>query len=317
MKAFKLYHIEALGRPVGTLPFRLVENASNKPKRVRERARSNEKQEFVLSTTIFDLFPNWKDAINLDKAEKAFAKRRKKDLVDSIDFDKIELPVDDINLDTLSKSAAIEVKGIPEVIGEFILDLDGERVQEFLEGTSLSRIKNIQEQAEKAILTQYRNGIDSGINPRKFARELRKNIGLNNPQTETLQRYEQQLIEEGLPQKQINKLVEKRRAKMLKYRSEMIARTETTRASSFGVRESGRQLIDQGTFEKDEVFKEWVSIIDNRTTESCISRDGLEVPINEEYPDPSGQFDAVEGPPGHVGCRGDEVINIKPKKRKK
>ena len=78
-------------------------------------------------------------------------------------------------------------------------------------------------------------------------------------------------------------------------RAEMIARTETNRASNFGKLHA---------FQKADVpgKKEWVTHFDARTSDICKRLDGQVVGLDESFKDPKTNW---EGPaaPAHVNCR--------------
>lgn len=78
-------------------------------------------------------------------------------------------------------------------------------------------------------------------------------------------------------------------------RSEMIARTETNRASNVGKLQAYQKSGETGK-------KMWISKIDDRTSPLCKRLDGQVVGLNENFKDPEGEWEGPS-PPSHVNCR--------------
>jgi SPP1 gp7 family putative phage head morphogenesis protein len=85
-------------------------------------------------------------------------------------------------------------------------------------------------------------------------------------------------------------------------RAEMIARTESIRASNYGAIESYRQ---SGVVE----YKEWLITDDDRTCELCSAMNGLKISINGNYNAKAEElginlsYGDIEAPPLHPQCR--------------
>ncbi|NOR84822.1 phage portal protein [archaeon] len=80
-----------------------------------------------------------------------------------------------------------------------------------------------------------------------------------------------------------------------KNRSEMIARTETTRASNFGRLQAYQKAGEKGK-------KQWVTHKDDRTSDICNRLDGQIVDINADFVDSKTGWTGL-APPSHVNCR--------------
>jgi len=127
------------------------------------------------------------------------------------------------------------------------------------------------------------DGIKSGTNPREQARAIRDSIGLTPKQAEWVRSYRRRLetldrgalgmelrdarydgtvrraIDEAKPltAKQIDKLVERYYQRALRYRAEVISRTETMSAVHAGQHEAYQQAIDDGTLDADLAIQTW------------------------------------------------------------
>ena len=78
-------------------------------------------------------------------------------------------------------------------------------------------------------------------------------------------------------------------------RAEMIARTETSRASNVGKLQAYQKSGEKGK-------KVYIATKDDRTSPLCRRLDGQEVDINANFKDPKGEWEGPS-PPAHVNCR--------------
>lgn len=130
----------------------------------------------------------------------------------------------------------------------------------------------------------------AGANPIETAREFRNSIGLAPKQADAVRNYRRLLetqdraalqrtlrdrrfdptvnnaVSNGVPltPTQITKMVDRYRDRMIKHRSEVIARTESLRALNTGQDVMYKQALDEGALEKDEVEFEWFTARDER-----------------------------------------------------
>lgn len=103
---------------------------------------------------------------------------------------------------------------------------------------------------------------------------------------------------------QIDKMVEAYARKYLKYRSEMIARTESLRATNFGVQDAWRQAIESGAAQEQAVRRQWVVSKDERLCSLCSPVPRLNPKLGVAFGQP---FVTPKGPqmlpPLHPACR--------------
>lgn len=96
------------------------------------------------------------------------------------------------------------------------------------------------------------------------------------------------LLEEGVPK--LKKRVAELFEDMESYRSERIARTEVSRATSFATHQA---YVESGVVEK----REWLTNFDERTDDECADMDGEVAALGQSF------RGGVEDPPLHVNCR--------------
>lgn len=140
------------------------------------------------------------------------------------------------------------------------------------------------EKQRQAIGQALIEGARDGYNPRKTAIAIRDSIGLTADQTRWVANYRRKLeglergaldnalrhkgddkavmaaIEVGkpLPQKRIDRMVDRYAARQLKHRSEVIAQDLTLRALHQGAAEGYDQAIEAGHLDVDRVQRKWI-----------------------------------------------------------
>ena len=156
------------------------------------------------------------------------------------------------------------------------------------------------------------DGIERGLNPIEQARNFRSSVGLTARQQEAVINYRHLLERAGegdsealtrqlrdrrfdptvrravasrvpLSQAQIDRMVERYRERYIKYRAEVIGRTEALRAVHAGNDEAYRQAIDEGVINLDELQRTWVTARDERVRETHRAAGGQVRGINEPF----------------------------------
>jgi len=147
----------------------------------------------------------------------------------------------------------------------------------------LRLVEGFVEEQKRATREALIDGIQRGLNPVEQARNFRDSIGLTEYQQKIINNYRRQLqtldrdlfdralrdkrfdstvrraIEEGqnLTPAQIERMVDRYREKWIKYRSEVIARTEALRAVHAGNHEMYRQAVERGDLDINDLVRTW------------------------------------------------------------
>lgn len=107
---------------------------------------------------------------------------------------------------------------------------------------------------------------------------------------------------------QIDKMVEAYSRKYRRYRSEMIARTESLRATNAGILASWQQAAQAGLVDEEAMRKTWLTAKDERTCPICLpmpalnrGAEGYGIHINVQFN--TGHGYGVQMPPLHPACR--------------
>ena len=162
------------------------------------------------------------------------------------------------------------------------------------------RIQQITDETRAAVRQFVERAYVDGIHPRQIVKDLKTVIGLTTRQEGAVDRYRQALVDEGVTPARVEQLVTRRRAKLIKQRATLIARTETIRAMNEGQRASWQTLVDRGLIDPNRMEREWMAIVptDGRTCPECEALDGARAPIGGSYGALGGS-----GPPEHPACR--------------
>jgi uncharacterized protein with gpF-like domain len=165
---------------------------------------------------------------------------------------------------------------------------------------------NEQRMATRQALTR---GVRQGLNPREQARAFRDSIGLTRRQEQSVANYRRMLeqndrdalrralrdkrydrsvqsaIDSGrrLPQGRIDRMVERYRERMVKYRSEVIARTEALRSVHQGSEQMFDQAIEGGQLQSDQLQREWNTALDERVRGSHAAMHGQVQPMGVPF----------------------------------
>ena len=185
----------------------------------------------------------------------------------------------------------------PAVIGvngqtvNFVFNATNPRLASFAQRATAQRIREISEDVRGVMRGVIQRGTLVGDNPRTTARAVRESLGLTAKQELAVRNYRAALetnsssalqralrdrrfdptvrraIEQGvqLSDDQINRMVERYRARYVKYRSEVIARTESIRAVQGAQHELFQSYIDDGRIAPQQVRRFWHYTQDERT----------------------------------------------------
>lgn len=107
-----------------------------------------------------------------------------------------------------------------------------------------------------------------------------------------------------LTQAQIDKMVDRYAERYRKHRSEVIARTESMRATNMGAFEAWKQAILGGKVDQSLVRRQWLTAKDERLCRTCQPVPGMNpargVKFDQPFQTPKGP---VQIPPLHPNCR--------------
>lgn len=223
-----------------------------------------------------------------------------------------------------------------------------ERAERAARDLSSRLITRVVEDQKEAVRLVIETGIREGWNPRKTALDIAGRVnratgkreggilGLNKQQADAVLRARAELadlspdyfsrklrdqrfdplvkraIRDGKPisAADVDRIATRYSDRLLKYRADTIARTETIASFNSGRLEGVRQLIDGGHMRPDQVTMVWDAAADARTRPSHMGMDGQRRRLGEPFATPAGYRmnhpgDATLGAPGSetIACR--------------
>jgi len=196
-------------------------------------------------------------------------------------------------------------------------------------------------------LTSIRNTLSSayiqGIGSRAGARLLRSSIGLLPRHALARDNYAESLRARGFPEDEVIRLADLYSSRLLNWRAEVIARTESATAVHAAQLAKWEDWARQGILQSERTHLEWVTTKDDRLCPLCAPMDGQRIRLGEQFvsteisdvvpyrssrtlaPDPlsrrrnkRGQFskrarsvnETVPHPPLHPQCRCSMVLRF-------
>lgn len=179
----------------------------------------------------------------------------------------------------------------------FAFNAKNREAQRIARDYTAAQIDLVDNETKKAVRTIIQWSIREGIAPRDAAKLIKKSVGLNRPQMQTLIDYDRRLPAEMSPAVRA-KATGKYRGKLVRRRAMMIARTEVIDALNLGAEVAWKQAQSQGLLGK-EAEKEWLTTPVG-ACKICLALNGESVKIGEKFNTPRG---AVNGPTAHPNCR--------------
>jgi SPP1 gp7 family putative phage head morphogenesis protein len=185
--------------------------------------------------------------------------------------------------------------------------LDGEgnspyaRAHVSFRGASL--VREIDASIRAALISAVDDGFIEYRNSKDVARAIvdRKIIGLDTRLQNAVYRRARLMREQGIAEEKIAKESAKYSKKLLKYRADMIARSEMISAANEGHLEAWKLGIDQGMINK-RAQKQWIAGRTERTCIICNDLHGQKALIHSPFrSNVTGQ--AIMRPTAHPSCR--------------
>lgn len=190
------------------------------------------------------------------------------------------------------------------VIDEESFKMPNPKAEQWLMTYAAEEIRAITNTDKLVIRDILANGQKLGQPYKKTAKELSRVIGLTPSQYKAYNNYVTKLSSTGMKSAQIEKLAGKYYNKLLKYRAETIALTESENAVSRAWQDSLDQMVRSGYLKDDEYELVWWTAPDERRCEICGGLHNLTQPPSQAKW-PYGE------PPVHPRCRCNTFIRRK------
>lgn len=173
---------------------------------------------------------------------------------------------------------------------------------EWLRTHGAELVTDVTEKTKAGIREAVRTAIENEEAPREQAKVIRQLVGLREDQVQQIQRFHDQLVEDGVEGDALDRAMEKRGNRAMQQRAMNIARTETMAASNAGMHQAWDGARRAGYLDASLMEREWIAGTGSaRTCEDCEAMDGQRAPIDEPFTTPDG--DSIMMPPLHPSCR--------------
>jgi len=208
----------------------------------------------------------------------------------------------DLLRDVMRQAGQGSVELLPGYVAGYSFDLLNPRAVDWLSLNSASLVTGVTNNTVEALRYILRRSFIDGIPPRDAAVFIKKVVGLLPKHATAVYNYRQELVAQGMGPQRIDSLVDKYADRLLTFRAEMIARTETIRAASMGQHEGWRQAVADGLLDESRVLREWIVTHDDRLSKNrCAPMAGQQRKLEEEFV--TGLGDKVLTSPAGPNCR--------------
>jgi SPP1 gp7 family putative phage head morphogenesis protein len=214
---------------------------------------------------------------------------------------------DELLGEVLDAGSRVKLPSFRKEVMEFRFDRARAQAAAWATKESALLVTNVVEE-QRITIRDYASRASMGeFAPRQMARGLRDVVGLTPAQGVWVENFRAREIASRMAQGASfdqaftgsEAATARYHARIHRYRTEMIARTEIMRAASEGREEAWAQGLEEG-FISPLWGKQWVTDNDERTCDQCGSLDGFIIGLNEGFPDGD--------PPVHPACRCDVIL---------
>lgn len=180
------------------------------------------------------------------------------------------------------RAAEVATRHLSDVTDNLIhYDVGNPRAVEAMRDNRVRLVREVATEQRQVMTNVLADGMQRGQNPLATARDIRASIGLTAAQEQHVANYRRQLEqgsraaldrelrdrrydglveragEKPLAPEQIDRMVDRYRQRYVKYRSEIISRTESLRAVHQGQQAGFQQAVDKGDLRADQLESVW------------------------------------------------------------
>lgn len=146
-----------------------------------------------------------------------------------------------------------------------------------------------------------------GLHPRDAKKQIARVVPLTDRKAKLFELQRQALLDAGASPGYVNRLMDRKTAKAIRYRAQVIARTEMLRAAN-----EGQQLVWEAAHDlgyiPEGTQKVWVVTDDDRTCDICEPMDGVPVEFRDSFTvtqetSKETVTSTRKTPPAHPQCR--------------
>lgn len=277
-------------------------------------------QEPAVKRLFLELVDDIRDELTVRRIRKAIEEGRMSDAMRrATEYARLGEGVGDA-----SRIGAVQTaQSLRDIDKQIAFDASGEHYAARIRAQRLELTGRVSEQQRQTIAGSLQRGLALRENPIAIARRFRDSIGLSPRQDIAVENYRRALetgdraalermlrdrrydpsvrrmleTGEALGKERIDRMVERYRQRQLKWRAEMIARTEVLRALHEGQEEMLLQAIGQGRIDPASVVRIWHTRVDGRERASHRAMSGQTRALGEAFESGYGNLLAYPGDP--------------------
>lgn len=214
---------------------------------------------------------------------------------------------------TLREAVVLVGEESATLLGEFLgvklaFDLTNPAAVAELEKVGAAMVTNVSDSTIAAIREVLVEAYREGRTASQAAKDIRRMIGLTEPDARSFNRLRLKLEGQGLSESEIADQLDKWVEAKIRYRAQVIAENELVQAGNAGQELLWGQAVDDGHI-PPETKRRWVVTPDDRLCVLCAPMAGVEVGLNEPWQTQTGP---VLNPNAiHVRCRCTEVLVVR------
>ncbi len=190
-------------------------------------------------------------------------------------------------IQVLLQTAAVQTGKITATGLNLSFTLDNPAVVRWVEENTAQLFLQVTGETKKAVANQIagivREGFIEGIPPRTQARQMRRIVGLTSQQSDSVKLFLDGQLKAGISAKRADMMADRMRDRLIKFRAETIARTESIRAANQGQLQAWRDAADEGLLDPTITKRVWIATLDDRTCGICAALDGDIVGFDKEF----------------------------------
>lgn len=216
--------------------------------------------------------------------------------LNAVKFDIAEM--NEIARQAIAGSAKV-TKDVMNLKGSF--DVVNDAVIDAARNLSIELSTNLRKSTKESLRQVIEDLISGNINEAEALRRIQLEVGLLPQHTKAVNNYRRTLINAGTPRGRANQLAEQYAKRLLKYRANMISRTEVARATGVGQTQFWRQMRDQDAL-PSQANRVWITAMDERACPFCSSMNGQVASIDGGWETEKGYMEYPQGSHPHCRC---------------
>lgn len=183
-----------------------------------------------------------------------------------------------------------------KALKDLSVDHSDEFIQSHIRSVLNSNLDQVQQTNRRAFRRVLEIGAENGWSDKMIAQRLKKYFGLIPSHIDTVVNMEASLLREGAKKTVVDKQVQKKIDQLIEWRLRLTAANIATDIVEGSKSNAFQYLRDTGQLSEDYV-KQWVSVIDDRTSDICLSSSRTIAEIGGTFPN------GFAYPPAHGHCR--------------